>query len=834
MLVDIQSNLLTRASSSASVADAMRSGDKSIDRSASTRAPKTRPPHRESAGRTSLGAKIKKIKIWIGNFGFASWLGLILIIGGVASVTITFSMLSGLFPLEQTQNVILSLLVANFTLVAGFTGLITWRVFRIWKRRNTAMGAAKLHERLVTLFSLMAIVPAILVAIFAVITLTLSLDNLFGEPVPTAMRNSAKMANFYVQERVDQLDVDLRAMSNDVNNSYPLFQESPIRYQRFLEFQVKARRLTSAYIISKDGRRFASAESESEDDSYAFPPSGPLKTAQNGLKTIYSDSKNSQFRGLVKLPAFEEAYLLIGRTVDRQIFDHLSQTQKVKFQFDTIERNREELEAVFALTYMIIALMVLLGAIWTGLRAADNLASPIDKLVEAAEQISKGNLAARVAVQSTDDEVSHLSRTFNRMTSELQSQQNELIDANTQIDARRRFTETVLAGVSAGVLGLNNNLEITIANRSALQLLSRSLNVLIGQKVTEFLPEFKDLVQQCRDEKLPFVQGHIELMRDGQNRHLNVQVSGDHGEGSAQGFVITFDDITRLVSAQRTAAWADVARRIAHEIRNPLTPIQLSAERIKRKYSKEIVSDPAIFDQCTDTIIRQVSDIGRMVDEFSSFARMPQPVMKKDDLTDLIKKSVFAQKVANAHIEYEMHLPDDTVYADCDTRLLGQAFTNILKNAAEAIETKRTSTSNTDQTQTDQADDIDLKDKITLTLEDQGKDWIVTVTDTGCGLPDENRDKLTEPYMTTRAKGTGLGLAIVKKILEDHNGDLALTDYAPTGGAKVLLTIPKSASGSERPHRSEALEDLDTKHQNSTKEYQKITTMDLSKRSTNL
>jgi len=567
-------------------------------------------------------ARLRRLRSRIAGMGAASWVGLVLILGGAASVTVTFLIFSGILPVPKTQTVITSILLANAALVVGFVSLTTWRIFRISQRREAA-GAAKLHKRLVSNFSLIAIIPAVLVAVFAVITLTLSLDGIFGEPVPTAIKNSGKMANFYIEERVEQLNIDLRAMANDVNNGHALFRESPIRFQKFLEFQIKARRLTSAYIISRDGRRLASAEVTDAPD-YAFPPLGPLNSAREGLKTIYSDSQNSQFRGLVKLPAYDQAFLLIGREIDRQVIDHLEQTQKINAQFETVEENRRQLEAIYALTYIIIALMVLLAAVWTGLRAADTLASPIDSLVEAAEQVSRGNLKARVSVQATDDEVSHLARTFNRMTSELQSQRNELIEASAQIDARRRFTETVLAGVSAGVVGLNNALEITIANRSAVQLSAIPLSTFIGSKATDILPEFSALVQELNDNRLPFVQSHIEIMRGGQVRHLNVQVSGDHGAGAEQGYVITFDDITRLVSAQRTAAWADVARRIAHEIRNPLTPIQLSAERIRRKYGKEIQSDPAIFERVnaggTRTVLGAAARAGvaRVPDQASS------------------------------------------------------------------------------------------------------------------------------------------------------------------------------------------------------------------------
>jgi two-component system nitrogen regulation sensor histidine kinase NtrY len=448
------------------------------------------------------------------------------------------------------------------------------------------------------------------------------------------------------------------------------------------------------------------------------------------------------------------------------------------------------LQVYFGLGYLTVALFVLLAAVWLGVWAANRIVQPISRLIGAADRISEGDLAVRVDVSKGDDEVGSLARAFNRMTSQLESQRGELIEANRQQDRRRRFTEAVLAGVSAGVMGIDSHGHITLANRSAVTLLGGLHDDLIGDRVEAGVPEIWPLVRAALAAPDGTSHGQIELVRSGRTRTLLVRVARELSSGESRSLVVTFDDISALVAAQRTSAWADVARRIAHEIKNPLTPIQLSAERLRRKY-RAAVAEPEIFDQCTGTIIRHVTDIGRMVDEFSSFARMPAPQMAPEDLNELVRQAVFLQRVALPDTTFTVEAPEGALRQICDRRLVTQALTNILKNSGEAIAAKR-------ETHAPEA----FQGEIRIRIHPQDAGNFIEIIDNGCGLPKENREKLTEPYVTTRPKGTGLGLAIVKKIMEEHHGTLDLEESpivegSASGGALVRLNFAAAEARTE-------------------------------------
>jgi two-component system nitrogen regulation sensor histidine kinase NtrY len=458
------------------------------------------------------------------------------------------------------------------------------------------------------------------------------------------------------------------------------------------------------------------------------------------------------------------------------VFGYYERTKVAVSEYQRLGHNLREVQLIFFALYVVVGLVILLASIWLGLWAANRVVQPVSRLIDASERVSLGDLKAQVAIGKDDDEIANLSRAFNRMTSQLDSQRSALIDANLQNDERRRFMETVLAGVSAGVLGLDGEGHITIVNRAAARLLNASPEEIEGHHYAQAVPELAGLIRRAISEPVGRASGEVSIKRGGTPRSLSVQVASERGAAHG-GYVVTFDDITDLVSAQRTAAWADVARRIAHEIKNPLTPIQLSAERLRRKYSGEVVSDKEVFEQCTDTIIRQVGDIGRMVDEFSSFARMPTPVMKRESAQELIHQATFLQRVTHPQITFEMESPRETVELYCDGRLVSQALTNVLKNAAESIGARA-------------ARGDEFQGRIAVHLEQPEGFVVFRIVDNGIGLPHEQRDRLTEPYVTTRAKGTGLGLAIVRKILEDHNGEILLKDAGDPGGAEVTLKFP--------------------------------------------
>jgi len=421
-------------------------------------------------------------------------------------------------------------------------------------------------------------------------------------------------------------------------------------------------------------------------------------------------------------------------------------------------------------------MILLMAAIWVGMTVSAQMAEPLTDLIDAAERISKGDLKARVETTDSPDEIGLLSRSFNNMAARIFSQQQGLITANTELDERRRFTEAVLSGVTAGVVGLSADSRLDLPNRSASELLGKDLNAHIGEPFTDIVPELKGILNDAH-QRIDFLH-HAEIpikVGDVQKTFL-VRVAVERKEdGSVAGFVVTFDDVTALLSAQRKAAWADVARRIAHEIKNPLTPIQLSAERLQRKYLKQIETDPDTYKRLIETIIRQVGDIGRMVDEFSSFARMPLPQMKRENLSELCRQAAFLERNREVKVAIELDLPADDIYISCDARQVSRVLTNIIKNATESIEGAR-----------EDGAEVEGRVDISMRQSADGRIAEIIVEDDGRGLPADERDRLTEPYVTTREKGTGLGLAIVKKIMEEHGGVLMLGDRQPRG-ARVTL-----------------------------------------------
>ena len=725
--------------------------------------------------------------------GFSTALSVGLVVAAICLGSFTYMLLTGLTPFSPSRPVVISLLLANLAVVLVLFALIFWRVIRIILARVSGTAGAKLHARLVTLFAIVAVMPAIIVAVFAAVTLNRGLDTWFGERAQIIISNAETVAEAYLNEHRQVLRGDTLAMATDINRESALLESDPTYFYTVFNGQTRVRSLHAAYLIKSDGRIVAKARGSVE---VGMPAAENFVTAKEDDIALFIVEDHNQIRALVALPALPDTYLYVARFVDAQVLEHLVQTRAAVSEYESLETRRSQFQVTFALIYVTVALITLLAAIWLGLWAANRIVDPISQLVRAAERVSVGDLRARVPVGGTGDELDMLTGAFNRMTSQLESQRNDLIEANHQLDERRQFTEAVLSGVSAGVLGLDNEGRITHANRAALRFFGLSEAKLLDRAIATAIPEMASAVADARAHPDRTAQAQIVIAQAGQERTLNLRVTREMTDSGQGGFVLTFDDITELVRAQRTSAWADVARRIAHEIKNPLTPIQLSAERLRRKYSKEIKSDPDVFEQCTQTIIRQVGDIGRMVDEFSSFARMPSASMKALDINEILRQAVFLQRVGHSDIEYQLELPEKPVILDCDGRLVSQALTNILKNAAEAIR---------GQDEEDEEDGegrgaphktgSEKAGRIHVALVADDDTIEIATTDSGCGLPEADRSRLTEPYMTTRTKGTGLGLAIVNKVMEDHGGQLVLED-APQGegwdsGARVRLVFPR-------------------------------------------
>jgi two-component system, NtrC family, nitrogen regulation sensor histidine kinase NtrY len=699
----------------------------------------------------------------------------------VLSVFITYGVFAGWLPVKLTPAVLITMLLVIFSLGLMLLALIGWRMVRLWGERRAGGAGARLHSRLVAMFSVIAVTPAILVAVFAVVTLNLGVEAWFSSHVKTAIDNADNVAQLYMRERARGILKDAEDIAFGLQNDNRIIDITArkvdlVLMSARLEEMTRDHGLLASFIVDSNGailvrskpRKLADPEPSRRED---------LEQAAAGVPVIGVYPENGEVWALFHLDALRDANLLILRSVDPKVFDYYMRTRNTVNEYKQLEKNRSRFQLLFAGFYGVVSLVVLLAAIWLGLWAANRLVRPISRLIGAAERVSEGDLSAQVEVMRDDDEMATLGLTFNRMTHQLETQRSALVAANRQIDERRRFTETVLAGVSAGVIGLDADGRITIVNRAAARLLNAAPEELEGRHYSEAVPEMAALIRRALNEPVGRAGGEITVKRAGTARSLSVQVVSEHGRYGG-GYVATFDDITDLVSAQRTAAWADVARRIAHEIKNPLTPIQLAAERLKRKYGKEVTADPEVFEQCTDTIIRQVGDIGRLVDEFYSFSRMPKPVINRECAQELMQQAVFLQKVAHPGIKFEKKLPKEMIWFDCDGRLVSQALTNVIKNATESIEARI-------------AKGDDAPGRIVAALSATDSQIRFRVTDNGIGLPAEHRHRLTEPYVTTRAKGTGLGLAIVRKIMEDHGGEVLLEDAGEDGrGARVTLAFP--------------------------------------------
>ena len=672
-------------------------------------------------------------------------------------------------PLGPASQLILTVLGFNLILILALTLVVIRRFWALLDARDVDAGA-RLQLRFVTMFALAAMAPAVVVALFYGVLVTRGIDNWFSSRVQTVVENSAAVARSYVEEQKSYIQNHVIPMGNDLNRSAAGLEASPITFNHFLASLINFHGFSAGYLIDRDGRILARAEAP-DAPPLVTPPASNFKAADQGDIWVCNVNCGDKWRSLYKLRAYPDAYLYVVRPVEKGIVSHLVEAEASLVALRDAAQNRQKIQTIFALSYFETALLVLVGSVWLGLGAANTISGPVARLVQAAGKVAGGDLSARVDADNDPEEIAVLSRAFNSMTHDLQAQQEAIRVAHEEAERRREFIETVLAEVSAGVIGLDARGRISAANRQAERLLGLAANHSRGQKLADVAPEVAAVAAQAGRSE---AEEEVDVVRGRETLRLRVRASRIE-----DGQVLTFDDITRLVTAQRNAAWRDVARRIAHEIKNPLTPIQLSADRLRKKYRKDIApSELETFDRCNDTIIRQVDAIRQMVDEFSSFARMPAPKFTDQDASELIRAAVFAQRVASPDLDVELLEPIPEVHVLADQHMLTQALTNILKNAAEAVAGRPKAKS---------------RGHIQARLVSDESGVAFEVQDNGVGLPAKYRDRLTEPYVTTREKGTGLGLAIVKRILEDHGGELELTDAREGPGALVTLRLPTSA-----------------------------------------
>jgi two-component system nitrogen regulation sensor histidine kinase NtrY len=577
------------------------------------------------------------------------------------------------------------------------------------------------------------------------------------------IQNSLIVANAYLHEHAQLIRGDILGMANDIAHARPLFDQDRATFRELLTASAASRNLPGAMLIDKDRNILETAQTGIQQ-SFTTPAPEFLSNVDENEPQIAVFIEANYVAAVIRLRAFNDTFLYVARLLDPRVVAQLRQTQASVAEYAQLEARRLGIQVAFALMFAVIALTILMASVLIGLNFANWLVAPIRRLMSAANIVSTGDLHVQVPVHRSEGDLAQLGETFNKMTQELRTQRDELVSASDLIDSRRRFIEAVLSSASAGIIGVDASGSIGILNRSAEKLIGHAESETLGHPLSEVLPELDDMMKTAREGTQRLVQGQITINRDGHERNLSVRVSAEQTSHSRDSYIITLDDITELVSAQRTSAWADVARRIAHEIKNPLTPIQLSAERIRRKFGRVITEDKAVFEQCTETIVRQVDDIRRMVDEFSRFARMPKPVIEGEDVADTVRQAVFLMRVGHSDIDIQAEIKEEPMRAQFDRRLISQALTNIIKNASEAIEA-------VPQEQLG-------KGRIDVIAAREGDDIVIDVIDNGIGLPKVSRARLLEPYVTTREKGTGLGLAIVGRVLEDHGGRIELNDAA--------------------------------------------------------
>ncbi|OYR14601.1 sensory box protein [Brucella rhizosphaerae] len=710
--------------------------------------------------------------------------GIITVVSALITASISFAILIGITPITPDRNVTLALVIVNVALIVFLILLICREIYRIVTARRSGKAASRLHVRIVALFSLIAAVPAIVVAIVASVTLNLGLDRWFDTNTRDIVSSSQSLTTAYIRETALNLQSTSFSMLQELDAQRTLYSLDRGGFIRYMTLQAGGRGLLGAFLVREGGD--VVVKSETGVETRLPPPTeDALKTAVDG-KPVIIPPGNSNFVGaVIKMREIPDLYLYTVRAVDQQILEAMRLMEANTQRYQEMDANRIPTQIAFALLYFGLTLIVLLSAIWTGIAVADRLVRPIRLLIGAADDVAAGNLDILVPVRSSDGDVGALSGTFNNMVAELKSQRNELLSAKDQIDERRRFSEAVLSGVTAGVISIESDGSISILNRSAEHMFGVSSQDAIGKSLSSIAPEVGQAFEVARTTGRTVHREQVSMTRGGAARNFNVQVTVEDAESDDYSYVVTVDDITDLVQAQRSSAWADVARRIAHEIKNPLTPIQLSAERIRRRYGKVITEDREVFDQCTETIIRQVGDIGRMVDEFSAFARMPKPEMRAMDLREALREASFLIEVSRQDIHFNHEYGSEKLIGSFDSRLLGQAFGNVIKNASEAIDAV---------SKEERGDGY-----ILVRSQKLDGQLIVDVIDNGKGLPGDDRQKLLEPYMTTREKGTGLGLAIVRKIVEEHGGHLELhdapADFHGGRGAMIRMIFPEVSAG---------------------------------------
>ncbi|MGA0912133.1 MAG: ATP-binding protein [Candidatus Puniceispirillaceae bacterium] len=673
--------------------------------------------------------------------------------------------------LSNDTDTLIWLVVIDALALLVLGTLVGRQIWRLWSERRQRLAGHQLHWRMAVLFGGVTTFPAVIVTLFALFIVDYSLRGWFAERISTAVNESVRVAESYFDEHARSISGEVLTMANDINReAYRLVGKGNLM-GRYLSDQAALRNMADAIIFDGTGQVLAKSQFAFAI-TFANLESSWVEQARKGEVVILRADETNKLRAVVKLNSYVDAYLLVGRFIDSKVLLAMDQTRLAASDYQQLGFQQLDLQISFAVLFGIILLLILIASLWIGLNLATAIVGPLGSVIHVAEQVRGGNLSQRVPDDLQLEEISRLGSAFNRMLDELARSREQLVQANTQIDQRREFTEAVLGGVSSGVIGLDRDGKVTLPNATARSLLTKSDTELIGKKLVDVIPEFKGLLGIINQKRRRFGEEQIILQRQNSQLILRARIVSEVIEGRVIGYVVTFDDVTGLLSAQRKAAWSDIARRIAHEIKNPLTPIQLASDRLLKKYRPDDKKAADQFEEYVQIITRQVDDIGRMVDEFSAFARMPQPEMDRHSLLGIVNGQISLFAGRDLSLDVEIDDANNDYATICDAGLVRQALTNLLQNAKDSLDEHRTATPT-----------------IRIKLQSEDDMIAIIVTDNGPGFPEMDFEKLMEPYVTTRQKGTGLGLAIVSKIMEDHSGTMHLGN-ADNGGALVCLKFP--------------------------------------------
>lgn len=684
---------------------------------------------------------------------------------------LTTGLIAGVSVFNISHRYILFIIGLDAVLLFVLGILLARRLIHLWVQKQKGLAGSKLHVRITSLFGGVALVPALSMTIFSILFFHFGIQEWFSSRIRDALSQSVAVSTSYLNEHQNSVAKDVTLMAYDLNQELSSLKKNRKQFDHYLTVMASLRSLTEAIVFNGDQDLLGRSQL-----TFALQfeplPSWAMEQAAQGKVALLKSADEDRIRALIQLPGYPGIFLFVGRSVDPKVASHVKRAQDIFKEYGVLEGQRTGFEIIVIALFVVVALLLILISLWGGLLLSGKLIEPLQNLIRAAEKVRLGELSVRVPEEKLqkDDEISMLSRAFNRMTRRLHKQQSDLLNANKELRQQKQFIESTLAGVSVGVIGLDEKGGILYPNQMASQLLNLDLKAHVGQKLDHVYKPLGKIFSKSLSLKQPFYEEQVTFQIRGLLRVFLIRILFEMNAGQPVGYVITMDEITSLLDAQKQAAWADVARRVAHEIKNPLTPIHLAAERLKRKYGKEITSSPDTFDECLETIKRQVNYIGNMVSEFSAFARMPKPKLKKENLAILIDQVINLHKDVS-DVTFSVNLSKD-LYLLCDAQQISQALLNIFKNSLEAMTQSKMKT-------------------VTIMGCEEAKSIVLTITDTGPGFPEELAQSVLDPYVTTKAEGTGLGLSIVKRILEEHNGTLEIGKNKKPKGACIILTFPK-------------------------------------------